>query len=109
MGLLSKFERQPPATTTDYVEEAVASSPVDVEKAHVEMQDEGNAVVHHHHIDPEAEKRVVRKLDWRVTPLVSALCMSKIFHSHRSSLTGCRQILSPFLIDRILGMCRVLI
>ncbi|MCJ1316452.1 hypothetical protein MMC15_001773 [Xylographa vitiligo] len=73
MGLLSKFERQPPATTTDYVEEAVASSPVDVEKAHVEMQDEGNAVVHHHHIDPEAEKRVVRKLDWRVTPLVSAL------------------------------------
>jgi hypothetical protein len=26
------------------------------------------------HIDPEIEKRVVRKLDWRVPPLVASLC-----------------------------------
>ncbi|MCJ1399258.1 hypothetical protein MMC11_002460 [Xylographa trunciseda] len=73
MGLLSKFERDPPATTTDYVDEAVPSPPVDVEKARGEVQEEGSALAHHHHVDPEAEKRVVRKLDWRVTPLVSAL------------------------------------
>ena len=77
MGLLSRFEREPPATTTDYVEEVVPSPPLDVEKARGETQDEGNPAGHHHHFDPEAEKRVVRKLDWRVTPLVSALCMSK--------------------------------
>ena len=77
MGLLSKFEWQPAAPTADYVEEAIPSPPSDVEKAYGEMHDEGNALPHHHHIDPEAEKRVVRKLDWRVTPLVSALCVSK--------------------------------
>jgi hypothetical protein len=30
--------------------------------------------IHHHHVDPVIEKRVVRKLDLTVTPLVAGLC-----------------------------------
>ena len=26
------------------------------------------------HVDAEAEKRLVRKMDWRIPPLVAALC-----------------------------------
>jgi hypothetical protein len=51
------------------------------------------------------EKRVLRKLDWRVIPLVNTLCK---FHMHtrsRSQLTIiCNiQIFSPTLIALILG------
>jgi hypothetical protein len=38
------------------------------------------------HIDPEIERRVVRKLDWNLIPLVMALCK---FSSRRTSSCTC--------------------
>lgn len=86
MGLLSKFERAPPPTVIDYVGEA---APIDEEKAHAELQ-KGSKVPEQqqHHVDPKTEKRVVRKLDLRVTPLVTALCVFLRYFHHR--------ILTPF-------------
>ncbi|MCJ1474138.1 hypothetical protein MMC13_002796 [Lambiella insularis] len=73
MGLLSKLEHVPPPTTTDSVEEAAPSPANDEEKGHTGLLVAENILQQHHHADPEAEKRVVRKLDFRVTPLVTAL------------------------------------
>jgi hypothetical protein len=65
MGIFSK--KVPPPTSTDLVEEDAAmhekNMPSQLENAHPQP-----------HIDPEMEKRVVRKLDWRVPPLVATLC-----------------------------------
>ena len=72
MGLLSRSERDPPPTTTDYVEdEKRVSAEADVEKAAAGVELEAHREVHHH--DSVAEARVVRKLDRRVPVLLGAL------------------------------------
>ncbi len=74
MGFLTKFARDPPATTTDYVQDGNETALRDIEKSTAGTEVKTATLPHHHHVDPEAEKRVVRKLDWRVPTLVSALC-----------------------------------
>ena len=74
MGLLGKYQRAPPPTSTDLVKDQTTSPPLDLEKSHVQ----GNEVVstipsHEHHVLPDMEKRVVRKMDVRIVPLVTAL------------------------------------
>lgn len=72
MGFLNKLTQDAPPTTTDYVEDGTGTASRDVEKSTGETTTAAGP--HHHHVYPEAEKRVVRKLDWRVPTLVSALC-----------------------------------
>ena len=72
MGFLSSFERDPPPTTTDYIEdEKRVPAKADVEKAAGGVELEAHLEAHHH--DPVAEARVVRKLDCRVPVLLGAL------------------------------------
>jgi len=77
MGLLDKFSRDAPATTTDHVEEIIGSPPgADIEKSTGEAKIENAVQPRHHHDYPDAEKRVIRKMDLRIPTLVAALCMS---------------------------------
>lgn len=76
MGLFTKFARDPPPTTTDSVEEQTGRHfESDAEKVIEGSQVENGVQPHNHHVHPEIERAVVRKLDWRVIPLVLALCM----------------------------------
>jgi len=75
MGFLSKRERIAPAITTDNIEDAPAITSIDAEKGHGALHESAAAPVSSHRVDPEIEKAVVRKLDWRVPPLLGALCM----------------------------------
>lgn len=75
MGFLERFERPAPATTIEGVEEAPEITVIDEEKAHGELHENGTPTTSSHHVNPEIEKAVVRKLDWRVPPLLGALCM----------------------------------
>ncbi len=80
MGVFSKSKVNPPPTTTDYAE-GIDLSPdrVNTEQGieHFDAEhtkEAGGGQAHRrHHVDPEAERRVVRKLDWRVPPLVATL------------------------------------
>ena len=72
MGLFSGVVKDAPPTATDPVEDSAS----DPEKAPIPVQQE-DAAPHtpaHHHVSPEVEKRVVRKLDLRFTSLVGFLC-----------------------------------
>lgn len=84
MDLWKKIERPAPPTTTDYVEdEKPGSSVADVEQNSqslgIGINSDGQQP---HHVHPDIEKRVVRKLDYRVVPLVSALCLSFLCASY---------------------------
>ena len=70
MGFL-KFSRTPLPTAIDVVEQGKTSPPLDLEKKGDEV--EGTIQPHGHHVVPDAEKRVVRKMDLRIVPLVTAL------------------------------------
>ena len=75
MGFFGRFGRVAPATTTDYVEESDGKAPeIDAEKNAVDFQENINPPAHRHHVHSDAEKAVVRKLDWRLPPLVGVLC-----------------------------------
>lgn len=76
MGLLGRLGRDPPPTTTDYVEGDGHISPIDVEKVDAGARENGVGEELHAHIHLEAERAVVRKMDLRVVPLVSVLCMT---------------------------------
>lgn len=71
------MERTAPPTTTDYVgDEKPGSSIEDIERNSQKLgtgidNDEQQS----HHVHPDIEKRVVREMDHRVVPLVSALCL----------------------------------
>lgn len=96
MGLLKKFERKAPATIPDRVEDSDGiTSMVDAEKAVADTQGDIDAPEQQHHLDPDAERAVVRKMDWRIPPLVGALCRSQ-------SLCPC---LYPTLTET--GLCRL--
>lgn len=83
MGFLNKLAPDAPPTTTDYVEDGTGTASRDVEKSTGEARATTTVGPHHHHVYPEAEKRVVRKLDWRVPTLVSALCTPASTFKHR--------------------------
>jgi hypothetical protein len=72
MGLFSRVDA--PATVTDYVEPQNGAS-IDPEKATGIQVENGNTTPQQHHVHPDAERILVRKLDTRVTTLVAALCM----------------------------------
>lgn len=75
MGFWQKVEHPAPPTTTDYVEEdrKVARDEHE-EKNGLGLDVESNEC-QAHHVHPDLERRVVRKMDLRVVPLVSALCL----------------------------------
>ncbi|KAI9697525.1 MAG: hypothetical protein M1820_007791 [Bogoriella megaspora] len=74
MGL---FKKRPPPTAPDSTNgEQRATGDTDVEKNYETVNLENAPVdggIGHHHIDPDLEKRVVRKLDWNVVSLVTFL------------------------------------
>ncbi|KAK4697800.1 hypothetical protein P7C71_g329, partial [Lecanoromycetidae sp. Uapishka_2] len=74
MGLLSKFSRNPPPTATDLVadEKASPTPASDKEAAHGEELDSFSEI-NQHHVVPDIERRVVRKMDMRIVSLVTAL------------------------------------
>ena len=77
MGILSR--KAPPPTAVDLGDATHPSAQAsgDPEKSNKEVQLESNMTgARAHHIDPELERRVVRKLDWHVPPLVAFLCES---------------------------------
>ena len=80
MAFKKYFKNEEP-TPVDLVEPETnhaESGDMDIEKARPSYE-EGHIQAQEHHIDPEVEKRVVRKLDMHVVPLVMALCMLTLF------------------------------
>lgn len=74
MGLLGKYQRAPPTTSIDPVKDQTTSLPFDLEKSHVQRNEvESTIPSHEHHVLPDIEKKVVRKMDFRIVPLVTAL------------------------------------
>jgi hypothetical protein len=71
MGFWNRLTREAPPTVTD---PAVEESNTDPEKAIDETVEVTSPAGHH--VSPEIEKRIVRKLDLRFTPLVAFLCMT---------------------------------
>ena len=71
MGFLSRFVRAPPPTATDFVQNGEGSPHPDLEKKGDEL--ETTTLPHSRNVVPDIEKRVVRKMDLRIVPLVSAL------------------------------------
>jgi hypothetical protein len=75
MGILDR--KAPPPTAVDPGDASRPSAQLtgDPEKYDKEVQLENKTVeARARHIDPELERRVVRKLDWHVPPLVAFLC-----------------------------------
>lgn len=67
-----------PPTITAYVEvEPARDLAADVEK-HVAKKSDSEEP---HHVHPDIERRVVRKMDLRVVPLVTTLCTSSIVYT----------------------------
>lgn len=89
MGFLKKFVRDPPATTTDYVQDGNETVLRDIEKSTAGTEVRTATLPHYQHVHPEAEKRVVRKLDWRVPTLVSALCTLYCNFQITSTVSAC--------------------
>jgi hypothetical protein len=79
MGLFTAKKQLPTDTHLASLNNATQPS-TDPEKGGTNEHDvvvaaDGGAGGHqHHHVDPVIEKRVVRKLDLTVTPLVAGLC-----------------------------------
>lgn len=74
MGFPGKHQRAPPATSTDPIKDQTTSLPLDLEKSHVRGNEvESTIPPHEHHVLPDTEKKVIRKMDLRIVPLVTAL------------------------------------
>lgn len=95
MGFLSKFERKVPSTADDPAALSTAArleqdpekhdiSPVEADKA------SPNEAAYH--VTPEMEKRVLRKLDSRLVPLVMGLYL--LAYLDRSNI-GCAKTTTP--------------
>lgn len=72
MGLFSAKKQLPTATDLASYNSS-APEPIDQEKGTADERDVAVAG-QRHHVDPIIEKRVIRKLDLTVTPLVAGLC-----------------------------------
>lgn len=83
MSFFSKRERERkrtvPATATGSIEDAPTPIAIDEEKGHSELHEDPAAPAASQHVDPAIEKAVVRKLDWRLPPLLGALCMFEMW------------------------------
>src|ERR1700722_10277972 len=80
MGILSR--KAPPPTTVDLGDANHPSTQPsgDLEKSDKEVQLENNTTgARARNIDPELERRVVRKLDWHVPPLAAFLCEPRYY------------------------------
>ena len=74
MGFFKESPHAPPPTATDFVEVEKHSPPLDEEKQAVHGEDIGTATeLHQRHVVPDIERRVIRKMDSRIVPLVTAL------------------------------------
>lgn len=96
MGLLSA-KKQVPTATDLASHDATAQPPVDAEKASSVEHDAAGGPTQQHHVDPVIEKRVIRKLDLTVTPLVAGLCKYPRLVWHDLVLI---MLLSPALVPR---------
>ena len=72
MGFLGRFSPSKPPTTTNLVLDEKAAAPLDLEKKADEIE-ATTTESHSHHVLPHIERRVVRKMDLRIVPLVTAL------------------------------------
>lgn len=69
------LEHTPLRTVIDHVEGQVINPPnMDVVNRERPIDDESAVQSSHPHIDPNVERAVVRKLDWRVPTLLGVLC-----------------------------------
>jgi len=80
MGALSRSEKAVAATTgvltQNDSEPHITTDKLMMEgEAGIESPGHGNAV----HVTPEMEKRLLRKLDRRIVPLIMVLCMLPVF------------------------------
>jgi hypothetical protein len=75
MGFLSRFEKVPSTMEDSAV--VAAALQIDTEQQGVGQVKSGNDNANGipFHVTPEMEKRVVRKLDKRLVPLVTGLCI----------------------------------
>ncbi len=76
MAFFDKFKSAPLPTTIDVVEDAENKKAVapDLEKSDRDgHHKEALPQTHNDHVDPAAEKPLVRKMDFRIVPLVTAL------------------------------------
>ena len=74
MAFLTKHQRDSPPTSNIFIKEQATSLPLDPEKSHVQDNEIEHAVQSHdRRILPDIERKVVRKLDLRIVPLVTAL------------------------------------
>ena len=79
MGFLSKFKKNEPSMA-EYPAAVSTAAPNDPEKAEAMAIENGNqspVPASPPHIDPELEKKVLRKLDKRLVSLAFVLCMSQ--------------------------------
>ena len=77
MGLLTAKKILPTATDLARYDGSAQTTSGDPEKGSSEEHDVAGAGTPHHRVDPAIEKRVIRKLDMTVTPLVAGLCEKK--------------------------------
>ena len=85
MGIFSRKAPPPTAVDLGNANNPSTQSTGDPEKADKDVQLEDTpAEAHARSIDPELERRVVRKLDWHVPPLVAFLCEC----GHRNSIAA---------------------
>jgi hypothetical protein len=76
---LGKYFKRHEATPAPVTEPAPTASGLgDIEKASPPSYGEGEHTTEPYHIDPAIEKRVVRKFDRNIVPLVMALCMASL-------------------------------
>lgn len=74
MGFLDKYQPAPPLTNTAPVKDQTTSIPPNLEKSHLRGNEVDSTIQsHQHHALSDTERKVVRKIDLRVVPLVTAL------------------------------------
>ena len=74
MAFFRKFQTALPPTSTDAVTDPTTSPVLDPEKSEVQGKEiEAIVQAREHHVHPEMERKVVRKMDFRIIPLVTAL------------------------------------
>jgi hypothetical protein len=81
MGLLSKFRPERPPTAEIAAQSVDNDGAADKSESpnlsQIENGDNSPSVANGFHVTPEMERRVVRKLDTRLVPLVMVLCKSQ--------------------------------
>ena len=71
---MNKFQHVPPPTSTDPVIDQTTSPALDLEKIHARgIEVDSTSQSHEPHVLPDTERKVVRRMDFRIVPLVTAL------------------------------------